>query len=105
MHHDTNSSEVQQLSFCPFEDILAYGHANGLRTLVVPGAGEPNIDSFAANPYQKKSQRREQEVKALLEKLKPDMIQLEPNFIGGTERKSEAQTEQERLEEEVAFCK
>jgi hypothetical protein len=45
------------------------GHSGGFASVVVPGAGEPNFDSFAANPYESAKQRREAEVAMLLDKL------------------------------------
>jgi U3 small nucleolar RNA-associated protein 7 len=52
----------------------------------VPGAGEPNFDSFVANPYENKKQRQEAEVHLLLDKLSPSMIMLNPDSMGGVAR-------------------
>jgi hypothetical protein len=46
------------------------------------GAGEPNFDSYVANPYASLRERREQEVAQLLDKLQPDTIVLDPETIG-----------------------
>lgn len=78
----SSSMTVCSVSFRPYEDIVAIGHSHGLTTIVVPGAGEPNFDSFEANPFANPKQRREQEVKSLLYKLTPDMIGLDSSFIG-----------------------
>lgn len=72
---------IQSLRFCPYEDVLGAGCAGGVSSLLVPGAGEPNFDSFVANPFQSKKERQEQEVVQLLDKLQPDTIMLDPDAI------------------------
>lgn len=51
-----------------------------LSCILVPGSGEPNFDTFVDNPMETTKQKSE-EVHALLEKLSPDTIMLNPILI------------------------
>jgi len=88
MHHAMPAcGPVETLRFRPYEDVCGIGHARGISSIVIPGSGEPNLDSteYNANPHQDKKQRREAEVRALLDKLSPNMIALDPDVVGGVE--------------------
>lgn len=91
-------NSIGRTRFCPFEDILGISHEKGFSSIIVPGAGEPNPDSMeqGLNPYETSKQRRETEVHALLEKLQPEMIALDPNFVGNLDLASDEQRRRER---------
>lgn len=80
--HPVPHRPLSSLRFCPFQDVLTIGHAAGVSGILVPGAGEPNFDSSEADPFENKKARREREVKALLDKIQPDAIALDPDFVG-----------------------
>ncbi|KAJ7206454.1 BING4CT-domain-containing protein [Mycena rebaudengoi] len=80
--HPIPHRPLTSLRFAPFQDILTIGHSAGLSSVLVPGAGEPNFDSTEADPFENRKARREKEVKALLDKIQPDMITLDPELIG-----------------------
>lgn len=86
-HQFSGKGPMESLRFRPFEDAAGIGHAGGVSSIVIPGSGEPNLDSMEhfTNPYADKKQRREAEVRSLLEKLSPEMISLDPDTVGGIE--------------------
>jgi U3 small nucleolar RNA-associated protein 7 len=81
-----NGTLVSSVAFAPFEDVLGVGYSSGFESCLVPGAGEPQFDAREPHPYMQKSHRRAAQVQALLEKLPPETITLDPNFIGTVER-------------------
>jgi U3 small nucleolar RNA-associated protein 7 len=80
---------VCSVRFRPYEDVCGIGHATGVSSIVVPGSGEPALDTseYHTNPMEDAKQRRETEVRSLLDKLSPDMICIEDNAtaVGGME--------------------
>lgn len=90
------SKPVQDVQFCPFEDILGVGHSSGVSSMIVPGAGEPNFDSMEADPFETGRARQEREVNLLLDKIRPDQITWDREHIGKLARPVRTQTAGER---------
>ena len=95
-HQISGRGPMESLRFRPYEDVVGIGHAGGVSSIVVPGSGEPNLDSMEhfTNPYMDSKQRREAEVRSLLEKLSPEMISLDPDSVGGIEESNLIQRQQ-----------
>ncbi|CAL5021803.1 unnamed protein product [Urochloa decumbens] len=101
-HRMMKGYQVGKVLFRPYEDILGIGHSMGLSSILVPGSGEPNFDTFVANPMETTKQKREKEVHALMDKLPPESIMLNPNMIATVRapKKKEKKTKKE-IEEEM----
>ena len=85
--------------FVPFEDFLGVGQHKGFETWLIPGAGFADYDTFEGGPGMTKNQRREMEVKKLLDKIPADTIALNPDMIGTIDRASKEVRDKERLNE------
>ncbi|CAN1238751.1 Probable U3 small nucleolar RNA-associated protein 7 [Linum grandiflorum] len=103
-HSMVKGYQIGKVSFRPYEDVLVLGHSRGWSSILVPGSGEPNFDSWVANPYETSKQRREKEIHNLLDKLPPEAIMLDPSKIGTVRnnRRKEKATKQEMEEEKEA---
>ena len=86
---------VEKVRWCPFEDVLGISHDQGFSSIIAPGAGEPNFDALELNPYENTKQRQEAEVKALLNKLQPEMISINPDYVGNLDLASAAERKRE----------
>ena len=80
--HRITDTFIENLSFAPFDDVLGVGHNTGFESLIIPGAGEPNIDSYEDNPISTGKQRGNTVVARLLEKLEPATISLNESLLG-----------------------
>ncbi|ETO26012.1 U3 snoRNP-associated protein Utp7 [Reticulomyxa filosa] len=88
LQHTLPRQLIYDLKFCPYEDILGIGHTGGFTSIIVPGSGEPNFDIFEADPFETRKQSKDRIVYQLLDKLSPDMIQLDKHFVGSLPNKN-----------------
>lgn len=87
---------------------MGISHAEGYASIVVPGAGLANFDTYEANPFESGSQRKEKLIHGLLEKLDPNTISIKVNTIGDIDGASKEVIEKEKREfeeQEIANMK
>ena len=80
--HNHPAVRVSEVEFQPWNDVLCIGHTHGIETIIAPGAGYANFDSRECNIFETSKQRRNREVRMLLEKLPASTITLYPDLIG-----------------------
>ncbi|KAK6137977.1 hypothetical protein DH2020_028281 [Rehmannia glutinosa] len=68
-HSMAKGYQIRNMSFRPYEDVLAIGHSMGWSSILIPGSGEPNFDTWVANPFETRKQRNEKEPTRRKEKL------------------------------------
>ncbi|XP_059666004.1 probable U3 small nucleolar RNA-associated protein 7 [Cornus florida] len=97
-HSMAKGYQTRKVLFRPYEDVLGIGHSMGWSSILIPGSGEPNFDSWVANPFETSKQRREKEVRSLLDKLPPETVMLDPSRFGTVvqRKKKEKPSKQER---------
>ncbi|CAN1780509.1 U3 small nucleolar RNA-associated protein 7 [Linum perenne] len=102
-HPIAKGYQIGKVSFRPYEDVLALGHSMGWSSILIPGSGEPNFDTWVANPFETSKQTREKEIHSLLGKLPPETIMLDPSKIGTLRpnRRKEMEAEKEVAVEAV----
>jgi U3 small nucleolar RNA-associated protein 7 len=49
MVHKMGGKRIETIRFRPFEDVCGVGHSHGISSIVIPGSGEPNLDSLEHN--------------------------------------------------------
>jgi U3 small nucleolar RNA-associated protein 7 len=93
--------QVGKVLFHPYEDILGFGHSTGFSSILVPGSGELNFDTFVDNPMETTKQEREKEVHAFLDKLPPETVMLNPNMIATVRAPKNKEKTNKEIEEEM----
>jgi len=99
-HFKNNKIKINQMKFVNFEDYLGIGTNYGFSSIIIPGSGIANFDTFENNPYETKNQRKENEIKNLLEKIPYNMITIDNNNINKIDTRSRKIIEHEKKEEE-----
>ena len=99
-HFKDNKTKTKSLKFVNFEDFLGCGTNLGFSSIIIPGSGIANFDTFENNPYETKNQKKEKEIKNLLEKIPYNMINIDPYKLNNINVRSKKVIEKEKIEQE-----
>ena len=99
-HFKDNKTKTKSLKFVNFEDFLGCGTNLGFSSIIIPGSGIANFDTFENNPYETKNQKKEKEIKNLLEKIPYNMINIDPYKLNNINIRSKKVIEKEKIEQE-----
>lgn len=81
-HRLPKTNKITDCKFVPFEDVMGMTTSTGFSSILVPGSGIANFDTYEANLFETGKQRKERVVHSLLQKLDPATISLAVNKIG-----------------------
>ncbi|ORD94740.1 WDR46 [Enterospora canceri] len=82
----TTATNIGSLEFNPFEDILTVTTRNKYESFVAPQSSDIRYNADVISPYMTKNEKREMEVKKLLEKIPPEMISYNSELISKIRR-------------------
>lgn len=79
----TCNSNTNSLQFNPFEDILTTTSNNSLSNFIVPNTTDKHYNTDYVSPYATVAEKKEREVKMLLEKIPYEMISYNSGVLRG----------------------
>merc|ERR1712238_39922 len=84
---NTGGGIIEDVKFRPYEDVCALGHNKGFTSLLIPGSGEPELDSaeIGLDPFCDTKRRREGTVRGLMDKLAPGTVSISTGMVGTIE--------------------
>ncbi|PIN16949.1 hypothetical protein CDL12_10391 [Handroanthus impetiginosus] len=63
-HSIAKGYQIRKVLFRPYEDVLWIEQSMGWSSILIPGSGEPNFDTWVANTFETRKQKNEKEVRS-----------------------------------------
>ncbi|OAF70660.1 WD repeat-containing protein 46 [Intoshia linei] len=95
-------NHINQLRFCPYEDILGVGHDGGFSSLIIPGSAIADIDTYEDNPFETKKQRNEKEIHMLIDKIQPEFINVDSTILSTLRRQTDENKMKNKMQQSGA---